>query len=139
MATRKRKSRKMRGSRTCGWGRSGQHRKGGMRGGRGKAGTFKHKWPSVLRYGWELRKKGFTSPKTLKDEGKVINVGELERLIEESGSKGDVVNLTELGYVKLLGGGRISRPLNIEVNEASEAAKRKIMEAGGTLKVREAK
>jgi hypothetical protein len=31
MATRKRRLRKQRGSRTCGWGTSGQHRDGGMK------------------------------------------------------------------------------------------------------------
>ncbi|MEM4427493.1 MAG: 50S ribosomal protein L15, partial [Zestosphaera sp.] len=40
----------MRGSRTHGYGRVGQHRKAGSRGGRGAAGLHKHKWTWVVKY-----------------------------------------------------------------------------------------
>ncbi|MEM3921728.1 MAG: 50S ribosomal protein L15, partial [Nitrososphaerota archaeon] len=50
MGTRHRKSRKRRGSRTCGWGQIGQHRKSGSRGGHGHAGMHKHKWTWVLKH-----------------------------------------------------------------------------------------
>src|SRR5438132_7715070 len=60
MATRRRKTRRLRGSRCHGWGRSGQHRDSGMQGGHGNAGWKRHRWSSVIRYGWEIGKTGFT-------------------------------------------------------------------------------
>ncbi|MGQ9639829.1 MAG: uL15m family ribosomal protein [Candidatus Bathyarchaeia archaeon] len=128
----------MRGSRTHGWGTSGQHRKGGMKGGSGKAGTFKHKWTSVLRYGGELEKRGFKSPRASR-KGEAINVDDLAGLAETLKLDRDsTLNLTALGYSKLLGKGKVDRPIHVEVTEASELAVRKVTEAGGTVKVKEA-
>ncbi|MEM2955643.1 MAG: 50S ribosomal protein L15, partial [Nitrososphaerales archaeon] len=50
MPTRLRKTRKLRGSRTVGYGQVGQHRKSGSRGGKGKAGLHKHKWSWTVKY-----------------------------------------------------------------------------------------
>ncbi|MEM3816270.1 MAG: 50S ribosomal protein L15, partial [Candidatus Bathyarchaeia archaeon] len=61
-----RKIRKKRGSRTCGYGRVGQHRKSGSKGER-RAGRHKHLWSWVLRYEPDyFGYKGFTSPKQKK-------------------------------------------------------------------------
>ncbi|HXZ98274.1 MAG TPA: hypothetical protein VED24_02790, partial [Candidatus Acidoferrum sp.] len=57
MATRKRKVRRLRGSRTHGWGTSGQHRESGMLGGHGNAGLLRHKKSAVIRYEIQLKKK----------------------------------------------------------------------------------
>jgi len=46
----KRKTRKRRGSRTMGYGRVGQHRKGGGGGSKGKAGGRKHFWIRTVKY-----------------------------------------------------------------------------------------
>jgi len=140
MATRKRKSRRMRGSRTHGWGVSGQHRDSGMRGGTGRSGTFKHKWTSILRYGDAKRRAGFRSPHSL-NQARTINVGELEPLTtpaEAPGKKTPVtLDLTVLGYNKLLGRGSVDRPYNIKVARSSKSAARKIQEAGGTVTARD--
>ena len=43
------------------------------------------------------------------------------------------INLSELGYDKLLGKGKINKSLNIIVNEASSLAIKKVEAAGGSV------
>lgn len=141
MGTRNRKIRKLRGSRTHGWGISGQHRGGGMRGGHGKAGLFKHKWTYVLRYGLPRKgKHGFTS---LSKGRKLstINTRELDEIVDKLLAEGKIkekegkinIDLSVLGCEKLLGGGRISKPLEIKVMNCSGSALKKVEEAGGSI------
>lgn len=134
-----RKIRKKRGSRTQGYGRVGQHRKSGSKGMR-KAGRHKHGWSYVLRYEPEyFGKKGFTSPKSLRQEVKVINVGELDEVAEKLKGKekeGKIfVDLEVLGYTKLLGAGKVTKPLVVKVPSCSKSAAEKIKEAGGKVLV----
>ncbi|RLI26768.1 MAG: 50S ribosomal protein L15 [Candidatus Hecatellales archaeon] len=141
MPHRLRKTRWHRASRTCGWGRVGQHRKSGSRGGFGKAGLHKHKWTWTVKYAPNhFGKHGFRCPTSR--EVKAINVGRLSELVEDllaagrlkPGEGGRVeVNLSELGFSKLLGGGKISRPLLVRAEAFTEEAERKIVEAGGQL------
>jgi len=110
-----------------------------MLGGHGKAGTFKHKWTSVLRYG-EVSKKGFTSPKSLQ-KTRTINLDELN-LLEEPAKGQDqkttvTLDLAALGYDKLLGRGSIQRPYNITVPKCSKSAAKKIQDAGGSIASRD--
>ena len=139
MATRKRKTRHLRVSRCHGWGRSGQHRDSGMQGGHGNAGWKRHRWSSVIRYGWEIGKTGFV-PINPRDN-RAINVGDLslglDRLVQEgrakqSGNKFEI-NLGEMGFSKLLGNGRIIHPIRVVVAECSEKAANKISQAGGEV------
>jgi large subunit ribosomal protein L15 len=138
MPHRLRKVRKQRGSRTHGWGRVGQHRGKGMRGGHGKAGRHKHKWTHVIRYQPDyFGKHGFKRPWAPNPE--TINVGELDERIEELQSSGlaeaqgdgFTVDLSALGIEKLLGSGKVKHPLIVKVKMWSGAAARKIKEAGG--------
>lgn len=134
-----RKIRKKRGSRTQGYGRVGQHRKSGSKGMR-KAGRHKHGWSYVLRYEPEyFGKKGFTSPKSLRREVKVMNVGELDEVAEKLKGKekeGKIfVDLEVLGYTKLLGAGKVTKPLVVKVPSCSKSAAEKIKEAGGKVLV----
>jgi large subunit ribosomal protein L15 len=140
MATRKRRVRKQRGSRSCGWGTCGQHRDAGMKGGRGKSGMRKHKWTYVIRYGLTRRKIGFSPIKEIYKKPP-INIGELDSrvdkliaqgLAEKKGQKIEI-DLTKLGYEKLLGSGKISRPIDLKVMKCSENAAKKIEEAGGSI------
>lgn len=138
MPTRLRKVRKLRGSRTYGWGRKGQHRKSGGRGGFGRAGLHKHKWSWVLRYEPDyFSKRGFRSPNPKAE--RTINVGELEALAERlkpSKKRGAVtLDLMQLGYDKLLGGGRVSRPLLLKASRATELAIAKVEGAGGKVEL----
>jgi large subunit ribosomal protein L15 len=132
-----RKIRKKRGSRTCGYGRVGQHRKSGSKGYR-KAGRHKHGWTYVIKYEPEyFGKKGFTSPKSLRREVKVINVGELEEMDEKFKGKTEegkiLIDLESLGYTKLLGAGKVTKPLIVKVASCSKSAVEKIREAGGQV------
>lgn len=140
MARRLRKSRRMRGSRTQGWGRSGQHRASGQLGGHGHAGSFKHKWTYAVKYESRRGKFGFKSP-TSRGELRTINVGELDQLAdrlqtEEKAKEEEgkiVVDLTQLGYDKLLGVGDAAKPFLIKVKEYSKSAAEKVEEAGGKI------
>ncbi|MEM3783598.1 MAG: uL15 family ribosomal protein [Candidatus Bathyarchaeia archaeon] len=132
-----RKIRKKRGSRTQGYGRVGQHRKSGSRGMR-KVGRHKHGWSYVIKYEPEyFGKKGFTSPKSLKQEVKVVNVGELDEMAEKfpaGKEEGKIfIDLESLGYTKLLGTGKVTKPLVVRVSSCSKSAAEKIKEAGGQV------
>lgn len=129
MPHRLRKTRWYRGSRYHGWGQVGQHRKSGSRGGYGRAGLKKHKWFYVLKYEPDhFGKHGFKSRYKPKPS---INVGDLNKII--SHVKGEIINLVELGYEKLLGKGNIEFPVKVIVKKASEKAVKKIKEAGGEI------
>jgi len=132
-----RKIRKRRGSRTQGYGRVGQHRKSGSKGMR-KAGRHKHGWSYVIRYEPDyFSKRGFTSPKSLRQKTNVINLGKLEEMVgrfstEKKGGR-FFIDLESLGYTKLLGTGRITKPLMVKVAACSKSAAEKIKEAGGQI------
>ena len=138
MPTRKKKSRKQRGSRYCGWGQVGQHRGSGSRGGKGRAGGRKHFWIRTIKYGPErYEHRGFKPPSSYK-KTQTINIGELENLIlKEYGVKGlneeFIVNLPELGYDKLLGRGKIGVALRVKTDAYTQNALTKIENAGGEI------
>jgi large subunit ribosomal protein L15 len=140
MPHKRRKIRKKRGSRTVGYGRVGQHRGVGQRGGHGKAGRRKHLWSYVLRYKPDyFSKKGFYSPQQKKVN--VMNVGELEDLATKLSAEKSLdqreeiafLNLEKLGYNKLLGMGNVAKPFSIKVASYSKSAAQKIEEAGGKI------
>ena len=70
-----------------------------------------------------------------------INVGELSQLAEKLLAQNKVkeesgkiaIDLNELGYEKLLGGGKATRSLAVRVSKYSESAAKKIQEAGGEI------
>ena len=133
-----RKVRKKRGSRTHGYGQVGQHRKGT----KGKAGLHKHRWTYVIKYEPDyFEKRGFTSQKAISRKTNVINVGELDELADklaaekklERKQKKIFLDLDKLGYDKLLGMGKITKPMLVKVVDHSEAATKKIEEAGGQI------
>jgi len=143
LVVRREKKRKYRrGWRTHGWGRVGQHRKSGTRGGRGHAGYHKHYWSWVVKYApnW-FGKHGFLRPPTIVPKPRCINVGEIEEKIDEWVQEGKAkvengvyeIDITKLGYTKLLGSGRVNRKIIIRTLEATENAINKIKEAGGNV------
>ena len=131
-----RKTRKMRGSRTQGYGRVGQHRDSGSKGHR-KAGRHKHLWSYVTTYEPDyFGKHGFTSPKSLKHKENVINVAKLDEISTKFSVEKEsklFIDLTSLGYSKLLGTGKISKALIVNVPSCSKSAAEKIKEAGGQV------
>jgi large subunit ribosomal protein L15 len=134
-----RKVRRQRGSRTMGYGQVGQHRKSGMRGGKGRAGGSKHFWLRTVKYEpWRFHKDGFLPPSALEPEPATINVGELQELaakvIGAEGVKGVAeLDLAALGIGRLLGRGSVAVPLKVKVAYATAGAKEKIEEAGGSI------
>ena len=132
-----RKTRKMRGSRTQGYGRVGQHRDSGSKGHR-KVGRHKHLWSYVTTYEPDyFGKHGFTSPQSLKRKENVINVAKLDEKsakfsVEKEKAK-LYIDLTSLGYSKLLGTGQTSKALIVNVPSCSKSAAEKIKEAGGQV------
>lgn len=140
MGTRHRKVRKRRGSRTHGWGQIGQHRKSGSRGGTGRAGMHKHKWTWVLRYDRDyFGRHGFHRPN--KRVVRSVNLVQLSTIAERLEREGAaetrggrlVVDLASMGVGKLVGGGKVRKPLLVVVERWTEAAEEKVKEAGGEL------
>jgi large subunit ribosomal protein L15 len=140
MATRKRKIRRLRGSRTHGWGTSGQHRESGMLGGHGNAGLLRHKKSAVIRYGIQLKKKTLL-PRLENKRRSVTSIGQLEDLLlrrdsahavsEHEGKKR--LDLRALGFTKLLGSGKIQVPILVKIDSFSRSAAAKIEAAGGRI------
>lgn len=134
-----RKTRKLRGSRTHGYGRVGQHRKSGGRGGKGKAGGRDHFWIRTVKYEPDrFRRIGFKPPP--RPEIRVINTGELEELARrvlgtEIGKPAppQELDLTSLGYDKLLGKGDLRVPLKVRVSSYTPTAEEKVIAAGGEI------
>ena len=132
----------MRGSRTHGWGRVGQHRKSGDKGGRGKVGYGKHKWTWTVKYApnW-YGKHGFVRHPSLVLKYTTINVGELDEIADKLLERGVAnisddtltIELGKIGINKLLGRGKVIRKYNIYVYKASESAINKIKEKGGKV------
>jgi large subunit ribosomal protein L15 len=123
-----RKIRKFRGTRTVGYGRIGQHRDSGSKGNR-KVGRHKHLWSKIVTSDPNyFGKHGFHSPQAQHRVDNTINLQKLDQL-----ATGNSINLTELGYTKLLGTGKITKALTVEVPAASKSAAQKIQEAGGKL------
>ena len=116
---------RQRGGKWHGWGAKKKHRGKGSRGGKGYGGSSKHKRSYIYTYEpGHFGHKGFHS---FKKKGKAVNVGDLEKF-----GKGEI-NLTELGYEKLLSKGIVSSPLIIKVSKFSQRAKEKIEAAGGKI------
>ncbi|MHA2357605.1 MAG: 50S ribosomal protein L15, partial [Candidatus Heimdallarchaeaceae archaeon] len=102
----RKKTRKYRGTRTHGWGIVRTHRKSGMRGGVGKAGTKSHHKILVIKgIRPPIGKRGFKRPQTMIPGVNTINVSHVEAMLPtlvnkgKATKKGEVyaVNLTELG------------------------------------------
>jgi len=141
--TKLKKTRKRRGSRTMGWGQIGQHRKHGEKGGR-KVGRHKHLWSYVLRYEPDyFGKTGFKTPQGITGESHptTINITQIDQIIDKQTRQKQItkkqgkpyLDLTLLGYQKLLATGKLTKPAIIKINTWSEAAAKKIKEAGGKI------
>jgi large subunit ribosomal protein L15 len=130
-----RRIRKTRGSRTQGYGRIGQHRKTGSRPYR-KANRHKQGWSYVTTYEPDyFGKHGFTSRQSKTRNISVINITRLEALATQLPTTGEqqTIDLTSLGFAKLLGTGKITKALTVKVQSASKTATEKIAQAGGKI------
>ena len=142
MIRRTRKIRKMRGSRTIGGGCSKKRRGAGHRGGRGNAGLHKSKWTWTVKYDPEhFGKYGFKRPQRSILKFNPVNLDYLDEKSEDLVKQGLAqkkdnaieIDVTGLGYNKVLGKGRVNRPLIIKSPKFSSSAVWKIEEAGGEV------
>ncbi len=145
-ARRRSKFSRARGQRWHGWGAKKKHRGSGNRGGRGMAGSGKRadqKKPTILKlYGNEyFGRHGFNRTKFTEKNLKTINVGNLQKMLDDFISKkhatktGDTyfVDLENLGYNKLLGSGRLDVKIEVNVKNVSKNAVMKLENAGGKV------
>ena len=135
------RTKKFRGYRTHGRGKK-SGRGAGIIGGHGQAGLSKTGKIGMLKYDRDhFGRHGFKRPQSMVEANRTINVGELSEQVERfvamgfASKEGNAysVNLTDAGIDKLLGAGSIGVAVNVTVAEASEKARSKIVEAGGSI------
>jgi len=140
----RKKSRHLRGTKMHG---IRTKRKAGQRGGRGRAGIGKragHKKEHYRHSEKFLGPVGFVSVYQKKGlHPKAINVRDIDKNLEalqkknliEKTKEGYKVDLSKLGFDKLIGSGRVSNKLLITTKLASPKAIQKVEEAGGKVEV----
>ncbi len=136
MATRLRKTRKLRGGRNMGWGQVGQHRASGHKGGLGVAGMMKHHYSTLLKEDPNHFGHDSTHPPHPNITKKWASVRDLDDLFskfgkEEGGKK--IIDLAAAGFDKLLGGGKASNAYTVKVNQFTAIAQEKIKAIGGEV------
>ncbi|MFH0928782.1 MAG: uL15m family ribosomal protein [Candidatus Aenigmatarchaeota archaeon] len=129
---RDRKIRRQRATRTCGYGSTKKHRGKGSRGGRGKAGLHKQKKTWMINndpnhYG----KKGFIIHTDARNAVRSITLRDLDVLARKM--KKTELNVSELGFDKVISKGSLTQPLTIKANKITERAKQRIEESGGKV------
>lgn len=132
---------KYRGSRTCGGGTHKNRRGAGNRGGRGRAGQRDHRFSHYFVYG-EVHngKHGFTVHGAVHPQT-ACDIGEIDQMAEDLLSRGlaqkegdiIVIDASQIGIDKILGGGQVTLKMSISAKAFSEHAKRKIEENGGQV------
>jgi large subunit ribosomal protein L15 len=75
-------------------------------------------------------KNGFHSPQSIHRKEKTLNLNKLDQLLQKNQTE---INLTDMGYTKLLGTGKINKALTITVPACSKTAAEKIQTAGGKV------
>ena len=138
MATRLRKTRKFRGSRTHGWGQIGQHRASGHKGGLGKSGLHKHLYSTLLKFDPDHFGHDSTHPPHPNIIKKWASVRDLDDIFAKHGKlEGNrkLIDLTSLGYDKLLGGGQVKNAYLVKVEQYTASAEDKIKKVGGEVLV----
>ncbi|MEA3199247.1 MAG: large subunit ribosomal protein [Thermoplasmata archaeon] len=140
--SKKRKSSKRRGDREMGRGRK-KGRGAGLRGGKGRAGSHKHKRVHYAKldqlWGWENH--GFKIPDEAQNLTVGVNVSELDTVLPRLVEMGEAtmengvytIDLAKMGVDKLLGSGQVRSKIKVTVGSATEQAKAKITEAGGQI------
>ena len=136
MPTRLRKTRKYRGCRHCGWGQIGQHRASGHKGGLGQSGLHKHHFIRMLLTDPKHFGHDSTHPPHPNLVRKWASIRDLDDIFakfgkQEGGKK--LIDLTELGYDKLLGGGQTKNAYVVKVEKFSASAEEKVKQSGGEV------
>ena len=91
-------------------------------------------WSYVVTYEPDyFGKSGFTSPQSLHRHENPINLKKLEELAQAGQQEKPQIDLTALGYTKLLGSGQVTKVLTVKVVSYSKVAAEKIKKAGGEI------
>jgi len=141
MRRKRKKSRKLYGSRYHGYGQVGEHKGSGQKGGKGRAGGKDHIKIKLLKEGHQFGSRGFTDkgPKIIYNP---INIGELIEMIKDEKidfeKEGEfyVIRTEKLPYNKILGRGRVDLKLKLIVTPKtfiSKKAVEKIQASGGVI------
>ncbi|MBI2573209.1 uL15 family ribosomal protein [Candidatus Woesearchaeota archaeon] len=126
--------------RTHGGGHPKKRRGAGSRGGRGNAGTGKKAGQKKAGMRYKLGSRGFL-PRRGQIPDRSINVGVLSSRVARLAREGKItkqgelyiVDLSSLGYTKLLGTGTASCKMKVTVEHASAKATERVSEAGGEV------
>ncbi|MBI4215052.1 uL15 family ribosomal protein [archaeon] len=121
----KKKISKHRGSRHVGRGKNKRGR------GKGSRLTSKRVFSTNRQHYWKyeperFKVKGFATPRKNKNE---INLTDVQL---KAGSAAEL-DLTSLGYYKVLGGGKLTKPILVKASAFSKSAIKKIEQAGGKV------
>ncbi len=136
----KRKINKQRGSRSVGGGCTKKRRGAGNKGGKGKAGADKQHWTWTAKFDPNhYGKHGFKRPQKMIKKSNPVNLDYIEDHVDVLLDKGIaskdgdaiVIDVTELGYDKVLGNGIITKSYKISSPKFSASAVEKIEELGG--------
>ncbi len=128
MIIKRAKTSRARGTKTHGWGHKKKHRGSGSRGGKGNAGSGKRgdsKKPSFWKDLKYMGRHGFTS---LNKKPKSITLRDVDKKYEAG-----KINLTEAGFDKILGTGKLTKKFEIIICSFSKRAEEKIKEKGGKI------
>jgi large subunit ribosomal protein L15 len=136
----KNKAKKFRGSRTCGGGTHKNRRGAGSRGGRGHAGGCKHHFLKELLLGRGYGKYGFVRPQNMLSDTLIVDVGDLDEAADQLVERKDAKVRAGKYYItldvdKVLGKGRVTKPLIVTARSFSKRAQEKLESAGGKVKV----
>lgn len=145
-------TRKRRGSRVHGFGRVGQHRGTGHKGGMGlTTGWCKYKWNIVMNQRaqgwpdprWKIGKLGFKRPpKTIrKYTVNTLKLKDLDLRIDKFVEQNKAIksgnnykiDFDAINVQKLLGSGNVTKKIEVTVHSATEKAINKIEAAGGKV------
>ncbi|VVB73189.1 50S ribosomal protein L15 [uncultured archaeon] len=126
-------------TRTWGAGNTKNRRGKGSRGGKGYAGSHKHRWAWILKYEPEhFGRHGFVnrnaSPKL---DATNISAIESQALGGKLKKEGGMLAFDFNG--KILGAGNITMPVHVKAKAFSESAKAKIEKAGGKIELKGSK
>lgn len=118
---------RLRGKRTHGKGNTKNKRGAGCKGGRGRAGSFKHKF---TKYYVVIGKRKLLTPRLrAKTKLKTITLHDLNKYLTDK----DTLDLKEIGFEKILGTGNLEKAVKIKNAQVTKIAKKKIEDKGGVV------
>ncbi len=141
MTSRLRKTRKLRGSVSCGGGRVGRNRK--HSGGRGNAGGLTHNRTAMDRYHpgyfgkigmrfFHLKRNKLHAPSINLDKIWTLLTDNSRKIYSQSKDRVPVIDVTKAGFFKVLGKGFLpTQPVVVKARFFSKIAERKIKAIGG--------